>query len=373
MEDSPREAIFLRIIGFVYLGLFVYSTMATKPHPSVEGKGLAVLGSLVLFMAGLVPANPRAEIPERRRIFGLLLVAASAALLAGFQPEGLWQAAPYFIGVVAALRLEARNAAWVLGVSLLAIVPVAATQGQHDAALSVVVGAVPWFLMMRLMRRVRDQNVELEASRAAEARAAAENERSRVAREMHDVLAHSLSALALQLETTRLLARERDTDPQVTEAIERAHHLAAEGLGEARRAIGTLRGEELPGPDRLAAMAEAFEEQTGLPVAVEVRGERRSLAPDASLALYRTAQEALTNIRRHAAPDRVELLLDYRDDATVLVVADHAERGAPLPAVNGSGGGYGLTGMRERAELLGGRLLAQPITGGFRVELRLPA
>ena len=194
-----------------------------------------------------------------------------------------------------------------------------------------------------------------------------------MAREMHDVLAHSLSALALQLETTRLLAHDRDVDPDVTQAIDRAHHLAASGLDEARRAIAAERGDELPGPERIGALADAFKEQSGLPVALEVRGEPRQLPPQARLAMYRTAQEALTNVRRHATAERVDVRLDYGPDSTVLVVEDHAVPGSSPRAAIGLNGGYGLTGMRERAELLGGELQAAPTPGGFRVELRLPA
>jgi signal transduction histidine kinase len=191
---------------------------------------------------------------------------------------------------------------------------------------------------------------------------------------MHDVLAHSLSALALQLESTRLLAHDRGVDEEVTRAIDQAHRLAAGGLQEARRAIATARGDELPGPDRIGVLADAFGEQSGLPVAVEVSGEPRELAPDARLAVYRTAQEALTNVRRHAAAERVAVKLEYLPESTVLVVEDHAIAGAPPPAGLGlTGSGYGLTGMRERAELLGGELLATPTSDGFRVELRLPA
>ncbi len=226
---------------------------------------------------------------------------------------------------------------------------------------------------MRLLHYVSEQRDELKASRAAEAQAAAAAERGRLAREMHDVLAHSLSALALQLETTRLLARDRGVDPDIIQAVDRAHHLAASGLDEARRAIAAERGEELPGPERIGTLAEAFKEQSGLPVALEVRGEPRELPPDARLAMYRTAQEALTNVRRHATAERVDVKLDYGPDRTVLVVEDHAIPGSPPPAAIGLTGGYGLTGMRERAELLGGELLALPTPTGFRVELRLPA
>jgi signal transduction histidine kinase len=219
---------------------------------------------------------------------------------------------------------------------------------------------------------MREYGEALELSQEAEARAAADAERGRVAREMHDVLAHSLSALALQLESARLVARDRGADPELIDSIDRAHHQAVEGLEEARRAIGALRGDALPGPERLAALVEAFEEQSGVHAEFETVGEPRALPADASLALYRTAQEALTNVRRHAVPDRVTVRLEYRDDATVLSVEDSASRGAAIPVGAPAGGGYGLTGMRERAELLAGRLTAEPTATGFRVELWLP-
>ena len=232
---------------------------------------------------------------------------------------------------------------------------------------------MPWYIVMRLVHGMRAQHRALVASQAAEAQAATAAERGRLAREMHDVLAHSLSALALQLESTRLLAHDRGVDADVLRAIDQAHRLAAGGLEEARQAISARARSELPGPERLAALARAFEEQSGLPVTVEVRGAPRELAPDARLALYRTAQEALTNVRRHALADRVALRLEYDDEATVLSIEDHGA-GVPAPVSASAGpGGYGLTGMRERAELLGGQLLAEPSDDGFRVRLWLPA
>jgi len=377
MPGEPRaaEVIFLRTLGLAYLVAFLVTTFTTEPSPGLEGKGLGVTLAFAGLVAGVVITNPSNELPERRRVAGLLVVAAASAVLAALQPSGLWQASPYFIGIVAAMRLERGTGRWVLGVSLVSLGAVAAASGHGDQVLWVTVGAVPWFLIIRMMRAFREQNVELERSRAAEAEAAAEAERSRVAREMHDVLAHSLSALALQLETTRLSARKREVDRELAREIDRAHHLAVAGLDETRRAMRALRGEELPGPERVPALAQEFEQQSGLPVAVEVQGEPRPLDPDARLALYRTAQEALTNVRRHATPDCVDLLLDYRPDSTVLVVADHAAHRTPVlvDAAGPGGAGYGLTGMRERAELLGGELVAGPTEDGFRVELRLPA
>ena len=183
----------------------------------------------------------------------------------------------------------------------------------------------------------------MRESREAAAESAALAERSRMARDMHDVLAHSLSALALQLEGTRLLARDRGADPEVVAGLERAHRLAAGGLAEARQAIAALRGDDLPS---LRDLADAF----GPNASLTVIGTPRETSSEARLALYRTTQEALTNVRRHSAGDRVEIRVEYADDGTRLLVQDHGP-GAPVMV---GAGGYGLTGMRERAELLGG-------------------
>ncbi len=371
----PAEAVVLRCFGLAYLALFVVEVFTTRPYPGLNGRSAGILAAMILFVLAAVAAQPqRADIPVSRRVVALAGVTAAAALLAALQPHGFWPAGAYYVGVVAALRLQRLAGVVLLGLSLVVLVAVSALAGHGGGVLSVPLGVVPWFLVMRLMAAVRDQRDALAASKAAEARAAVAAERGRLAREMHDVLAHSLSALALQLESTRLLAHDREVDEEVARAVEQAHRLAAGGLQEARRAIATARGEELPGPDRIGVLADAFGEQSGLPVAVEVSGEPRELAPDARLAVYRTAQEALTNVRRHAAAERVAVKLAYLPESTVLVIEDHAIAGAPPPAGLGfTGSGYGLTGMRERAELLGGELVAEPTSDGFRVELRLPA
>jgi signal transduction histidine kinase len=376
--SAPLEAVAWRLFGVVILVAFVAITFVVKPEPGLTGRNLAVLASFVFLVACAIAAHPeRRDMPQRDRILALLGVIVGAGFLGGLQPHGVWVLGPYYVAIVAALNLN-RRAAWL--VFLAAITPFLAgylSQGQVANAGTFLSGILPWFFAMRLLHYVAEQRDALKASRAAEAQAAAAAERGRLAREMHDVLAHSLSALALQLETTRLLARDRGVDPDIIQAVDRAHHLAASGLDEARRAIAAERGEGLPGPERIGALADAFKEQSGLPVAVEVHGEPRELPPDARLAMYRTAQEALTNVRRHSLADRVDVKLDYGPDSTVLVVEDHVDLGPhpppPPPAATGLTGGYGLTGMRERAELLGGELLAVPTPTGFRVELRLPA
>jgi signal transduction histidine kinase len=374
-RKAPAEVIVLRCFGLAYLALFVVEVFTTRPYPGPHGRDAIVLAAMIVFVVAAVAVQPqRADIPVWRRVAALAAVTAAAAVLAALQPHGFWPAGAYYVGIVAAMRLPRLTGIVLLGLSLVVLVAVSAIAGHGGGVLSVPLGVVPWFLVMRLMAEVRNQRDALAASREAQERAAATAERGRLAREMHDVLAHSLSALALQLESTRLLAHDREVDVEVTRAVDQAHRLAASGLQEARSAIATARGEELPGPDRIGVLADAFGEQSGLPVAVEVSGEPRELAPDARLAVYRTAQEALTNVRRHAAAERVAVKLAYLPESTVLVVEDHAIAGAPPPAGLGlTGSGYGLTGMRERAELLGGELLAEPTSDGFRVELRLPA
>ncbi len=372
---APVEAVALRLFGLVYLVVFAVDSFATRPHPSLHGRGAVILVATIGFVAMALAAQPRTrDVPTWRRVGALAGVTVATCVLAVVQPNGIWAAGPYFIGIMAAARLDRIVAVITLAVSLAVIVIVAVIAGRGSGALSVLVGALPWFLVMRLMRVVNENRDALVASQEAEAKAAAAAERGRLAREMHDVLAHSLSALALQLESTRLLARDRGVDADVSRAIDQAHHLAATGLRDARRAIATARGDELPGPRGLEELAEAFGEQSGLPVDVRLRGEPRRLAPDAGLAVYRTAQEALTNVRRHATAERVQVSLAYLPESTVLVVEDHAVPGSPPPVALGlAGNGYGLTGMRERAELLGGELIAEPTDDGFRVELRLPA
>jgi signal transduction histidine kinase len=190
---------------------------------------------------------------------------------------------------------------------------------------------------------------------------------------MHDVLAHSLSGLLLQLEGARMLVAEDPADPRLPATVERAHHLGRSGLEEARRAIGMLRDDALPGPERLPALAAQFEQDRAVPCRLIVSGSAHELGSEARLALYRVAQEALTNITKHAQPERVEMRLAYEPSATRLIVEDYSSTDGTGLSPAGDGGGYGLTGMRERAELIGGTLTAEATRNGFRVELDVPA
>jgi len=201
-------------------------------------------------------------------------------------------------------------------------------------------------------------------ARAAETESAALAERARIAREIHDVLAHSLSAQLVHLEAARLLI-ERGADREtILERVVAARGMARDGLVETRQALSALRGEMSPLEDFLTEIVGT----TGR-AEVTVTGDRRRLPAEASQAVRRVAQEALTNVRKHAPGAKVLLTLDYGEHEVTLDVRDSG--GSP-GELTGAGGGYGLLGMRERAELLGGSLRAGPDEEGFVVTLKVP-
>jgi signal transduction histidine kinase len=206
-----------------------------------------------------------------------------------------------------------------------------------------------------------------KAARAAESREAVLAERARIAREIHDILAHSLSAQLVHLEGAKLLLRA-DRTSEALDRVTHARDLAKSGLEEARRAVSALREDPPALPAALRTLAESFEETTHRPCTLRISGPERRLTPEAELALLRTAQEALTNVRRHApgSPAQVELAFDPSWCDLRVTNPASSSKGSP-------GGGYGLVGMRERAELLGGTLTTDQQDDGFLVHLRVPA
>ncbi len=372
----------LRPLGAAVVVIVVAAGSRAHPHPGTSGRGLAIGIAIAVFAVAWVGAMRLrgARVQVQLPLFlGLIL---SSAALVWLQPNG-----PGILGVFVAVGVAAMRGRGPVGaigavVGLVAVVA-AGIAVTHRSGLSIVLsalGVTAFYLISLQARRLREGQeqaerllVELERTRDAQAEAAALEERQRLAREVHDVLAHSLSGLVLQLEGARLLAAQpgRGVDPELAGTIDRAHHLAKSGLDEARRAIGMLRGDELPGPERLDALAREFERDSAVPCRLDVCGAERELGSDARLTVYRVAQEALTNVRKHADARLVEVRLGYEPGGTRLSIEDYARNGVrPAPP---AGGGYGLTGMRERAQLLGGTLEAGATGSGFRVELWVPA
>jgi signal transduction histidine kinase len=249
---------------------------------------------------------------------------------------------------------------------------VVARAGVHGWSPWVLIGpgAVALGLLVGLVRRHTARLAQETAlARAEQARAAALDERARLAREIHDVLAHTLSALSVQLETADALLETNRTD-QARQSVARASQLAREGLVETRQAIGALRGETVPLPQMLDRLAGDYRTDLGAPATVHIDGDLRELDPEATVTLYRTAQEAMTNVRKHAPGAPVTVELSYRPgDVSLRVVNGTAS--SPVRPLAATGGGHGLRGLRERAELCGGVLTAEPIDSGYQVEVRL--
>ena len=212
----------------------------------------------------------------------------------------------------------------------------------------------------------------LERERDANARLAAAEERVRIARELHDAVGHSVSVMVVQAGAERLaLGEERPATRDALLAIERT---GREALAEMSRLLGILRkeGEGLalaprPSLDQVDALVETLRD-AGVPVELEIEGERTALPPGVDVSAYRILQEALTNVVKHAGPARVHIVVGYGAAAVEVEVTDDGEG-----SVEGDGPGYGLAGMRERAELHGGTLEAgRRNGGGFTVKARLP-
>lgn len=230
----------------------------------------------------------------------------------------------------------------------------------------------------RRERALEQERLLTESIAAADARREAEilDERARLAREIHDVLAHTLAGLMIQLERTRLLAAGHPGADDVVEQLERAHEMAAGGLADARNAVGALRGDEPMDESAIRRLTRDFADATGLCVDLTVSGEVEPLGPERQLLLYRTVQEALTNAAKHASPTAISVRLDYRDDEVTVTVENDGGAAAPdgLDGTHGRSAstGFGLQGMSERVALAGGHFDARPTNSGFLVAVRVP-
>ncbi len=283
----------------------------------------------------------------------------------------------FLLAALATWREPRRLLALVLAVATVAHLAVQLSLGQDTVltALATVGGVGFIYLIGRLLvsERVQREKVaqlllDVEQSREAERASYVMAERGRMARDLHDVLAHTLSGLAIQLEGARILASQESVPPALRDAVENAHRLSRMGLQEARRAVSALRGDELPGVEMIPALVEEHRLATGSAARFSTSGMALPVDADANLALYRTAQEALSNVRKHAAGAAVDVTLEWSEDAVVLTISDDGAANSSPAAEPG----YGLTGMAERAELLGATLQTGPFKEGFRVRFAVP-
>jgi len=307
--------------------------------------GWRLVAGLAVPAAGVVVLGHQQ--PSNLGWFGLCVIAGWSALGATVLPTVV--AAAALVGAIAAEWLTLSEdpgwGAWIAGIVFTA-------------------------MACSFARRQRELLEQLRAAQAGLAARVRAEERNRIAGEMHDVIGHALTVSLLHVSSARL-ALDDDPDEARASLLE-AERLARQSLDEVRVAVGLVRaadrGDAAPMPTGadLAALVESFR-RTGSPVELAVRGDLEALGATRGLAVYRIVQESLTNAARHGDGSPVSVQVDAGgDDTTVTVVSGGSP---PSDAVEGSG----LVGMRERAEALGGRLVAGPRPGGWRVEAVLPS
>jgi signal transduction histidine kinase len=374
-----------RALGFVWLGLLAF-LIAPPSAPGalpVQVACYAVLG-LSLLAWTVLEASPAAAarcpawaLPVLRGV-----IAVASGLAAGAGGGGSAMVVFAFVAAMAAgVNSDLAAAVAVTAAGILAIEVSGLAFGQGYGTLL----GLPAIVLTGLVvghnwggYRVQAEQaaallVQREQLQAEQRRADLLDERARIAREIHDVLAHSLGALGIQIQAARLVLHK---DPgQASDLLAAAQQMAAEGLVETRRAVQALRTDTRPLDEELALVTDTHAQRYHVPVSYHTGGVPAALPPEATLALLRIAQEALVNAAKHAAGQPVAVRLDYGDADVRLTVRNDlppdadARQAADVSTVNG---GYGLTGMHERLRLLSGTLEAGRRDGQWIVTAELP-
>jgi signal transduction histidine kinase len=374
----------IRAIGLVVV---IITVSLASPKPGTESpRSLAIAVALGLSAAAWV-VWMLAEHRPWLNLGSLVVMGVAGGVLAGLSPNSPAVAFGCAACFSAGVRLRTEVSLGIVAATVAAFLVTALATAAPTGALLGFPFAFAGLWSVSLTRReyiVRAEQAEhmlaeTRRAREAETQAAALAERARIARDIHDVLAHSLAAVSVNLQAAEGLL-SADTlpadNPELSKAVEcinRAATLTREGLAAARRAILALRDDAAPLPDQLSSLAAQYRAVGDLAVDFTLTGEPRPLSEAASLVAYRTAQEGLTNARKHAPGQPVALSLGFEAGQLTVTVAN------PLPPVGQAGplatagAGAGLTGLRERAALAGGTLEAGPAEETWRVCLKIPA
>lgn len=362
--------------ALLYPFVLAVSQVAPSDGPQAAQAPKAMAATLAMsLLVGLLRRRPLLA------IFLMLLGCAGEIALAGqqndrspFLPYLAVDLALAFIVATRTTRVSTVAVALSLAVQLLTVGGFSNGLDLQTNVEIVVLALATSYMAGRLIRERREHAVALRSQAVSDAVTA---ERLRIARELHDMVAHSIGIVALQAGAAR---RVIDTQPaRARDALGQVENASRETLSGLRRMLGALRQadladgvqaaplHEMPGLEDVDRLAEATT-AAGVRVDVRRRGERRALPPEIELSAFRIIQEAVTNVVRHAQTHSCQVSIDCQDeDLSIEVVDDGRGHGATAHT------GYGLVGMRERVSLLGGEFSAGPRPeGGFRVTVRLP-
>ena len=382
----------IELIRTLVLVMVLVTVPFATPHVGDGAQGIAIgvaLGVCVIAWVAWVRSGERYPAV----VVALAVLAAAGGTLAGLSTFSTAVAIGCVVTSAAGSRLDFEVSA---ALTLETVAAFLITGIAVGAPLGTLVGYPAAFLGLwafGLTRReylLRAEQAEqaLEQARrahAAETQATALAERARIAREIHDVLAHSLAAVSVNLQAAEGLLGELPGDrPELAKAIEcveRAGAFTREGLAEARRAILALRdgGDGVsalaprPLAEQLADLAGQYRADGDTPAEFTVTGDPRPVGAEVRLTVYRTAQEALTNARKHAPGQPVTVALEFSPSQVTVDIRNPLPPAGAARPLAGAGTGYGLVGLQERAALGGGSLIARPTGGEWRVSLTMPA
>ncbi len=358
-----------RLVALAFLTVLI-STQ--HPHPGGHGRSLIILVALVVTVTTQAVS---ALFPHRGATVRVAVEALACGILAGYDP-GTAGVLLVFVGLDAAESLPPANAGFFTGLAVVATVlaTVVASNPAADAAYGLV--AVGGFLLGTTIRQsaLRAEQAELrmadmERAEMERSKAAHLAERANAAREIHDILAHNLGALIVQLDAVNaLLEGDHPNLEAIRPVLRDAHQHAVDGLAEARHAVSSLREDSQPLEISIRQLTE------GTPGAsLEIAGPPRAVPADVALTVRRIVQEAMTNAAKHAPGSPVAVNVNFQPSCLDVTVSDGGRATGTEPGIlAGTGGGYGLEGMRERAELIGAHLRAGPNGGGWQVHLTVP-
>jgi len=374
-------------VGDALIAVILASTSVGTVLAGIPAFGRSESLGLALALCSTLPVAVRRRWPISTA--GVLLFANGADLVAAAPHEGALQ--PYVALVLAGYSVGSRaegrySIALPAGLAVLAL-PVFALALANDQSLGNSVTSYVWLVAAwgagRVVRGLRRKTLELEAAnvelaehREIAAEAAVAVERGRIAREIHDVIAHNVSMMVVQAGAA---ARVLEADePRVRAALETIADTGRQTVDEMRSLLGILRAADdrtaerapQPGLAQLASLAEGLR-RSGICVSWRVEGDPQTLPRALDLSAYRIVQEALTNALKHARGSRAEVVVRYDDRTLSLDISDCGGDRNRLAAPSATGG-HGIVGMRERVALFGGELTAGPTPEGFRVTATLP-
>jgi signal transduction histidine kinase len=370
----PTDLAVVVLVGVVQLAL---TSLAAHRQPERQALDLV---AYLLLAVGPVALFWRWRSPVL--VLGVVMAASVLYFALGYPYGPAWLA--LIVAIWTAVTSGARRAAWVtafVGLAAYFVLAAVFDRGAPVASVPAVLAHLGWLLVVLAAAEVatasRQRRQAAERTRAEEARRRAGEERMRIARELHDVLAHNISLINVQAGVALHLMDEQPG--QSRSALVAIKQASNDALGELRSVLDVLRqGDEAPPRtpasglahlERLVAGAEA----TGLQVRTQVEGTPRPLPAGTDLAAYRIVQESLTNVTRHAGPASATVLIAYGGKDLTVQVDDDGRGPAAGDTGTARGNGNGIRGMRERVAALGGELTTGPRPGGgFRVRARLP-